>query len=364
MVSSDRSVSYPPPESQGGWPRLRDPEDIRERAGLDSRKLDRAAQRQREASCAGDSWSIVIVRHGLVVREYHSFCVLAPTRFDIWSCTKSFTSTAWGLLLEGRPEDALIVDQSLELDTPAYSLIPEGRPLSDPRKDDITVGHLLSMTSGIAGQKGGIRGMATEPWHGPFEHALGRSPNWSGIAVGDLAADPGSDWDYSDPGWAHLSLMFWNVTGKEMAEFLQERIFDPIGIENLSWDVQGGSGFIGPHTNAHTGIHVSARELARFGYLFLRGGSWNGKDLIPPTWIELATKTSQEHNPNYGYGWWVNSAGTHWPYLPRDAYAAYGYRSNYCYVIPSLDLVVVRIGSGPTTWDERELIGAIVDAVD
>lgn len=55
---------------------------------------------------------------------------------------------------------------------------------------------------------------------------------------------------------------------QEMSDYMKERVFDPIGIENLSWDVQGGSGFIGPHTNAHTGIHVSARELARFVILF------------------------------------------------------------------------------------------------
>jgi CubicO group peptidase (beta-lactamase class C family) len=60
--------------------------------------------------------------------------------------------------------------------------------------------------------------------------------------------------------------------GQEMKDYLQARIFEPIGIESLSWDIQGGSGFIGPHTNAHTGIYLSARELARFGYLVLRQG--------------------------------------------------------------------------------------------
>jgi len=69
-------------------------------------------------------------------------------------------------------------------------------------------------------------------------------------------------WGYGDPVFAHLPLIFSNVMKQEVGEYMKERVFDPIGIENLSWDVQGGSGFIGPHTNAHTGIHVSARELA------------------------------------------------------------------------------------------------------
>ena len=79
--------------------------------------------------------------------------------------------------------------------------------------------------------------------------------------------------------------------------------------------------------------------------------------------IKTATRTSQELNPAYGYTWWVNTAGTHWPGLPRDGFALAGYRSNRCYVIPSLDLVVARVGSGPPTWDEQALIGGIVAAI-
>ena len=148
-----------------------------------------------------------------------------------------------------------------------------------------------------------------------------------------------------------------------MSDYLKERVFDPIGIENLSWDVQGGSGFIGPHTNAHTGIHISARELARFGYLHLHSGVWNGEQLISRWWIDLATRTSQDLNPSYGYTWWVNTRGTCWPGIPRDAFALSGYRSNRCYIIPSLDLIVARVGSGPPSWDEQEFIEGIVSAV-
>jgi len=178
-----------------------------------------------------------------------------------------------------------------------------------------------------------------------------------------LLAEPGLRWDYSDPAIAHLSLIFAHVMGCEMSEYMRERVFDPIGIESLSWDVQGGSGFIGPHTNAHTGVGVSARELARFGYLALHHGVWNGQQIIPRWWMDLVTKSSQDLNPNYGYTWWVNTKGTQWPGLPRDAFALSGYRSNRCYVIPSLDLVVARVGSGPPAWNERGLIGGIVDTI-
>jgi len=353
---------FPPAESQGGWRHIAQPNDVHRSAGMDATALDLMHERQRIFH-AGDSWSIVIIRHGKLVREFYTFNVLFPSRFDIWSCTKSFTSTAWGLLFEDSRAGELPGGASVKLDSNAYDFIPQGHPLSDSRKSDITFRHLLSMTSGIGGERAGIIGIPTATGSGPFEHALGMENNRYGRSVGKLAAAPGSRWDYSDPAMAHLAAAFVNITGREIRDYLSERVFVPIGIEELSWDVQGGSGSIGPHTNAHTGIHVSARELARFGYLMLHHGRWGDVQLVPEIWMDEAMQPSQELNPNYGYLWWVNSRGTQWPSVPTDAFAAIGYRSNRCYVIPSLDLVVARVGSGPSTWDESELIGRIVDAV-
>lgn len=264
---SEAELYYPPPESKGGWRWIDKPEEARVLAGMDPEKLD--LLRQVQEFLYGDSWAIAIVRHGYLVREIYTFNVLIPTRFDIWSGTKSFTGTAWGLLLEDSRQNRLPHDQNIDLDSRAYPYIPEGYPLTDSRKEHITIRHLLTMTSGIRGEKMGILGVPTGTGYGPFEHALGRCPNRYGKWVDKLSADPGTSWDYSDPAFAHLSLIFWNIMNREMNEYLKERVFDPIGIENLSWDMQGGSGFIGPHTNAHTGIHISARELARLGYLLL-----------------------------------------------------------------------------------------------
>jgi len=219
------------------------------------------------------------------------------------------------------------------------------------------------MTSGIPGEKKGVICSPTSTNHGPFEYALGKCPNRYGKMVDSLAAEPGLEWDYSDPAIMHLALSFKNITGKEISEFMDDRVFQPIGIEHLSWDIQGGGGFIGPHTNAHRGIHVSARELARFGYLMLRNGKWEGDQVIPSWWIDLSTKTSQNMNRNYGYTWWVNSAGTMWPGMPQDTYALRGYRTNKCYIIPSLDLVIARIGSGPTSWSDYGLLKGVVGSI-
>jgi CubicO group peptidase (beta-lactamase class C family) len=366
VVSNDDTY-YPPPESQDGWRYLTSPDAIRVQAGMDPERLDLVRQQQ-EFLYGGDSWAIVIIRHGHLVREFYTFNVLLPTRFDIWSGTKSFTGTAWGLLLDDSRRGRLSRGggprrQQVNLDSPAYAYIPEGHPLTDPRKEGITVRHLLTMTSGIPGEETGVIGIPTATGEGPFEHALGRCPNRYGRSVATLAAEPGTRWDYSDPAFAHLALAFAHITGQEMSDWMQERILAPIGIEGLSWDMQGGSGFIGPHTNAHTGVHVSARELARFGYLALHGGAWQGRSLIPRWWMDLATRSSQDLNPSYGYTWWVNAEGALWPSVPGDAFALMGYRANVCYVVPSLDLVVARVGSGPPVWNGAGLIGGVVGAI-
>jgi CubicO group peptidase (beta-lactamase class C family) len=152
--------------------------------------------------------------------------------------------------------------------------------------------------------------------------------------------------------------------GREMADYMQERIFDPIGIEHLSWDVQGGSGFMGPHTNAHTGILVSSRELARFGYLMLQRGKWKDEQLIPEWWIDLATDKSQDLNPGYGFTWWINPESEIWPNLPSDTFCLAGHRDNWCFIIPSLDMVIVRTGTGPSLPDYMpvdRIVSAVID---
>ena len=331
-------------------------------AGLDPDRLDLVRRRQ-ELLYGGFCWSIVIVRRGYLVREFHTALVSPSTRFDVWSCTKSFTGTAWGLLLDDSRRGMLPAGVHVILDSPAYAFIPEGHALTDPPKERITIGHLLTMTSGIPGEERGLFAVPAATHSGPFEYALGLCPNRNGEWVDKLVAEPGARWDYSDPAFAHLSLAFANIAGRGMSDYLQERIFDPIGVESASWDAMGGRGFIGPHTKPHTGMHISARELARFGYLALRGGLWEGQHLIPEWWHALATRASQDLNPSYGYTWWVNSEGSMWPDLPRDAFALAGYASSRCFIIPSLDLVVARAGTGPPAGGEQGLIEGIVAAV-
>ena len=85
----------------------------------------------------------------------------------------------------------------------------------------------------------------------------------------------------------------------------------------------------------------------------MQNGKWGDDEIIPSSWVEKATKPSQTLNPEYGFTFWVNTHGTRWPGLPKDMFSLEGYNSNRCYVIPSKEVVVVRVGSGPNQWNEQ-----------
>jgi CubicO group peptidase (beta-lactamase class C family) len=76
--------------------------------------------------------------------------------------------------------------------------------------------------------------------------------------------------------------------------------------------------------------------------------------------METAARASQVVNPNYGYTWWPNTRRVLWPDLPEDAFAALGYQANKCYIVPSLDLVVVRVGDGPWPWDDQSFLRLVM----
>lgn len=352
---------YPPPEAGGGWRRCLTDEDVRRKAGMDPQRLNLIGQAQTQLYSG--PWAIAIVRKGYIVREWFGVPAMPATTFDVWSCTKSATGIAFGMLFEDSRNHKLPRDQKIDLESTAYDFIPEGYPLTDPLKSEIKLKHLLSMTSGIPGESRGLLGIAVVPGNGEFELALGKEPSRFGVSAAKLAASPGQHWDYSDSGFAHLSLIFSRVTGREIGDYMNERVFQSLGIRNYSWDLQGGSGHVGPHTNAHSGLHLSARDFARLGYLMAHRGRWEGKQLVPEWWIDLATRSSQELNRSYGYTFWVNTDGAQWPTAPRDAFAFKGYGANRCYVIPSLDLVVVRVGDTPPNWGEESLLPAVLDAL-
>ena len=348
---------FPPPEEKGGWrtllpasgaPDAAAKAKIREVAGVDWDKLAQAWDFN--ASVEGAS-QLLVIRRGQIVGEWSKDCDNKKA-FNIYSSSKSYTSVAWGLLLKDSEEGKLPGGKKVTLDTKVCTeeWLPEALPLSDPRKADITVRHLLNMASGL--------GTEAVPAEAPFETSLGKT---EGSVFAKLKGDPGTVYNYSNAGVAHLVMVFNRAMGKDLHPFLKERVLDPIGEKPESWLQIGGNGKIGPFNQGFSGLHTSAREHARFCYLALHRGTWAGKELVPSSYYDFAWQ-GQKIKPDYGAQWWVSPRH---PAAPKDLVQTAGAKNNHGYLVPSLDLVFVRLGDGnkyPKDW-EHELVNKVIDAV-
>ena len=306
--------------------------------GLDPAKLGAAVAYLGKHAGRDGVRELVIVRNGRLVWQ--------GDRIDkvhgVWSLTKSFTSTCLGLL---------VGDGKCTLDTRARKHSP---PLA-ARYGDIRLRHFATMTSGYRAVGDETRGSYT---HGPS-----RTPFHPGTP---LFAPPGSRFAYWDSAMNEFGLVLTCIAEESLEALFKRRIADPIGMNIRAWRwgrlgtvdglaVNGGSG----NSNCH--VFISARELARFGLLFLERGNWNGKQLIAAEWVDLATRVhvpadhpwARELSPFdgrgvYGLNWWVNGRGADgkrkWPGAPASTYAASGYNNNDLFVIPDWRMVVVRLG--------------------
>jgi CubicO group peptidase (beta-lactamase class C family) len=251
----------------------------------------------------------LVVRRGVIAAEWYWDGADAATQLACYSTTKSVASTAVGFLVD---------DGSVRLRDSVAKYIPEWR--GDAR-EEITIRHVLSMTSGIKNDGDHLRQAEDRIAHGISQ---------------PLVAPPGTVFDYNNCGCAAISPIVRAASGMELAEFLQQRLYGPLGMTGLRHEVHAGK------TLPYSGLHITARDAARFGYLFLRRGVWDGRRLLSEAWIDQACRSSQAVNPNYGFLWWVNDQGF-WKSLPRDAYSAQGMYSNNVTILPSHDMVVVRL---------------------
>lgn len=350
---------FPPPESKGGWrsllPEKGDPSDkdkakIREQAGVDWDKLCLAWEYNAESDGAT---GLLVIRRGTIVGEWYRDCK-RDTPFNIYSSSKAYTSTAFGLILDDSEKGKLPGGKKLTLDTKVCNdeWLPESLPLSDKRRTEITVRHLLNMASGVS------QGKMSPPNDGPFEWSLGKVP---GAPPAKLIGDPGTVFNYSNAGVAHLVLVFRKAAGKDLFPFLKDRLFDPIGMEKVTWDQIGGNGKLGPYSQGYSGVRTNAREHARFCHLALHRGAWAGKQVVPAGYYDFAW-AGTKINPTYGAQWWVYPRHKDGP---KDLVQTAGARNNHGYVVPSLDLVFVRLGDGtkyPKAF-EQDLVKKVIAAV-
>jgi len=301
---------------------------------MDSARLAAVADYVERVSGGG----VMIVRHGRLVWEDY-WGGWTKDSIDIgYSMAKSFTSALVGIAIaEGHIEG---VDQS------AADFVEEWRGTD---KEKITLRHLLTLTSGLDWQEGysgvnDVTTMATSEDH--VAHVLARP----------LAAEPGTRFLYSTGDPEVFSRILLVATGKEAEDYAREKIFDVIGMTKVTWlkDPKG-------HTTTYCCVNTTAREYARFGYLYLRGGRWEEKQVVPAEWVEESTQAYEEVSPSHGYGflWHVPTFAD----VPSKVFNAEGIKTKYIYVLPDPDIVAVRLGEEDTDWDGNTFLGLIAKAV-
>ena len=293
--------------------------------------------------------SLLVVHRGRIVHERYAPGVDMTTRTRTWSTAKSMASTLIGMLVdEGR----------LSLDAPlGYDFFPVAAAGRDPRAG-ITLRHVLNMSSGLEPVDNGGReyaiGSGLSYWAGASSVAGARSRA--------LIREPGTNWDYENYDTLLGVYAMKRALGSEQAyrEFPRRRLLDRIGMRNTLVSTDRFGDFI-----LSSQVYTNARDLARFGLLYLQGGVWNGERLISEAWIDFvrtpAPATADSGNFYGGQFWLVPDGRTD---VPQDAYATSGNRGQYVVIVPSRDLVIVRRGldygrQGFDRWDlTREVLKA------
>jgi CubicO group peptidase (beta-lactamase class C family) len=260
--------------------------------------------------------SFMLVRHGHVVAEGWWSPYDAKSPHMLYSLSKSFTSTAVGLAIS---------DGKLSLDDEVLKFFPEDAP-PEPSVNlkAMRVRDLLSMS---AGHQTEVQLGATTPWTKSF-------------LAHPVPHKPGTHFLYNTPATYMLSAIVQKVTGMTVLDYLRPRLFEPLGIENPTWDMSPQGISLGGY-----GLSVCTEDIARFGQLYLQKGNWNGRQLVPASWITAATtrQTSNGSDPKsdwdqgYGYQFWR---------CRHNIYRGDGAFGQFCIVMPEQDAVVAITSGG------------------
>lgn len=263
--------------------------------------------------------SILIVRNGYVVLEAYLYPFDASVRQELHSCTKSVVSALTGIAVQKgfiQSAQQKVVD-----------LFP-GRSIAnlDERKQAMTVEHLLTMSSGLEWIF--IPGSDEELASLDSTVQMYESPDPSQFVLDrPMAEPPGTRFLYSN-GTAHLlTAVLQQTTGQSPLEFAQQNLFEPLGISDVTWpyDPQGVNFGAGA-------LQMTARDMARFGYLYLKEGEWDGRQIIPAEWVNTSLSSHiRADGSDYGYLWWIDSYGA----------AAEGWGGQYIVVVPDQQMVAV-----------------------
>jgi CubicO group peptidase (beta-lactamase class C family) len=309
------------------WRRARPAEQ-----GLDARATKRLVRRVR-ANKYRDLDSLLLVRNGyLVVEEY--FNGWDPDRpHTLQSDTKSVTS-----LLAGIAADRGLLAPSDRV----LSFFPEYRHVRnlDERKEAMTVRDLLTMRTGLDWAEYDYESSPLRLLNESREDWIKFVLDWP------MREQPGTRFEYNSGGVIVLGGIIGKATGQRVDAFAAEHLFGPIGVGSASWARGYPDGL--PHTGG--GLSLASRDMARLGYLVLRGGRWGDRQVVSPAWLEESLghavrrpRTFGGYPTDYGYLWWlmpVDGVGAD-AGPEADVITASGAGGQWIFVVPRHDLVVV-----------------------
>lgn len=284
-----------------------------ESQGLDSTRLLKLLDYLQTTGFNADS--VLLARHGKVVLQAYVAPYQPGIPHQINSATKSFVSTLAGLA---------IADGKLALDDTVAKVLPEYADL--PTAQKVTLRQLLQMASGIdwnewpAGSDSGLMFSSADPAKTFLQHPV--LPEFIGR------------FNYSS-GSSHLiGVMVMRATGRSLAQYAQARLFGPLGFGKTAWQTDNKGNNLG-----YRGLYVMPRDLLAFGELFRQNGQWQGKQIVPASWVAYATSPLLPVYPDtpkdqfYGAQWWVKQH--------RESYMAAGWGGQYVIVYPQDDITLV-----------------------
>ena len=335
---------FPPPDSAGGW-RTPSAGHMAKQAGVDLPKLERAWDFTQRCTQNG---GLVVVRRGYLVFEKYFGRAQRNVNPDMASTGKAYTSIACGIMLQ-EFHDKIPDGLSTKVFTQKY--LPEAFPLDDQRRADITLGQLLCMTGGYNGEGSAptavVNGKAFALKAGAgqdirdLDQSSLRAPMWTNAGAG---------YSYSSPEPHIASVVLRHVSGLDLKDYIDERLAKPMGWG--AWDYcLHRADFTMPHANGAGSIAVHATDALRFGYCLLHKGKWAGKQLVPADYIEQCHLPSP-HNPHAPYSlMFEHNADGHVAGAPRDAFWKSGAGGFGLMIVPSLDLVIYKMGGNNGQYD-------------
>lgn len=312
-----------------------------ESLGVDGAKLKEAVAWLDTQSQPDGAKALAIVRNGRLICKGPE----ADSYRKVFSCTKVFTSTVLGLLVD---------DGKCQLDNRATRYWPA---LDDQHAaySKITLRHLASMSSGYLGA---VRDVSPEqPWGDPIAYLVPQPPRY----------ESGAACAYHDHDVFLLGSILTRLAQQPMLDVFRRRIAEPIGMRRWNWGVVGVlENGLAMNNAAGTpaknpGIETTTLDLARLGHLYLNRGNWNGRQLLSAAFVDQATTnqvpvsrrhaTGADPGGRYGFHWWTNgrqrNGQSAWPAAPPRTYAARGASANVCFVVPEWNMVIARLAGEP-----------------